>query len=692
VIEIDGAQIAAFVDAIFRHADQGGWVSLRAFRDDVDGRPVKIEPVRLNGDLAVIAEAAGAAARRAARHRYPVVFCPPLATFDNRAKADERSLANGLALSVELDADPERARKRLEFLIGPATVVVASGGIWDSPEGEPQPKLHVHWRLREPTRTPEAHARLKKARAMATALVGGDASNKPVVHPIRWPGSVHRKGDPTLCQILAINPDAEIDLQDALSILFDIQPEFRKEKPSSSPGDGNHAGEDRETTELIRALLAGEDYHRTLLALSMRFLARGMAAEHVVLTLKGMMQAIPPERRDGATPGRWQARYADIPRTVRQGQRKLEEHEQAKPDPAAKTDDRPPLVMLDDCELDTEVFWTIEDVLPRCNMMMAYARGGSGKTYLGNSIALGIGTGQWFAHAAERGAVLICAFERPEDAEDRLAAMRQRLGYHNAPVALLKLGGMPLDTARADLIVKRVGELAAQTGLPVRAIEIDTVSAALGGRKEDDDGLGQLRMIGERIHAQTGALVIWIHHEGKGDCMGPRGHLALADGCMVWWHVEERENGSRVVHVAKANRGPDHVPLFAFKLIPFEAGRDRRGKSIQLCEVQQIDLEAALASPVRKRFGLPAGDQQPKLGARQKLLLRLLNKLFGRHPEGVERATLRSHFVLELSAERERDGKPALQPEAANTAFRQTLAALQARELITGEDFLCPAD
>jgi hypothetical protein len=341
--------------------------------------------------------------------------------------------------------------------------------------------------------------------------------------------------------------------------------------------------------------------------------------------------------------------------------------------------DLPPITMLEDCRLDTEMFWAIEDILPRCNMMMVYARGGSGKTYLGSSIALGIGAGRWFDHEAERGGVLICAFERPEDTEDRIAALRDRLALHDLPVALLKLGGKRLDDQAADLIVTRAKELADRTSMPVRAIEIDTVSAALAGSKEDDEGLGRLRMIGERIHAETGALVIWIHHEGKGDHMGPRGHLSLADGCMVWWHVEEREDGSRVVHVSKANRGPAHVPLFAFNLLPFEAGRDRRNKPIQLCELQRVDLEVALASPVRKRFGQAPADPDAKLGSRQKLMLRLLEKLVAKHPSGVERATLRSHFILELNAERERKGQPALAAERARCAFRQTLSKLQDR-------------
>jgi AAA domain len=665
-VAVDPEQLAAFVDALFRYADSDTWISLRAFRDDVDNAPpFAIEALPMNGDLTNVAKAAAALATRCAGHRNATVFCPPIATFTDKEKATEAALANGLALSAEIDSDAERARRRLEFLLGPATIVVASGGTYADPKtGEPHPKLHLHWRLKEPTREPEAHRRLKHARAMATALVGGDASNKPVVHPIRWPGSVHRKGEPKLCRIVASNPDAEIDLQDALSILLDIQPEFRK---TAADGKPLGEGEDRETAELVRALITGEDFHSTLLALAMRYLERGMAAGHVTLTLRGLMQAVPVENRGAEK--RWQARYDDIPRTVRQGQEKLGQEQTSATVPAT-------LIMLDDCALDTECFWAIEDILPRCNMMMIYARGGSGKTYLGTSLALGIGTGQWFDHQAEHGAALICAFERPQDTEDRLAALRDLYGYHDTPVGLLKLGGQVLDDARAGLIIAAAKELAERTALPVRAIEIDTVSAALGGSKEDDEGLGRLRRLGERIHAETGALIIWIHHEGKGDHMGPRGHLTLADDCLVWWHVEERENGGRVVHVAKANRGPSHVPLFAFTLIPFEAGQDRRGKEIKLCEVQLTDLAPALASPVLRRFG-QATEQEPRLGGRQKLMMRLLRKLADRHPQGVERSVLRSAFILELNAERKKDGRDDLDPKTAAAIFRQVLARLR---------------
>src|SRR6185437_14211846 len=82
--------------------------------------------------------------------------------------------------------------------------------------GEVHPKLHLHWRLSEPTRDDEDHAKLRLARDLASRLVGADATGKPVVHPLRWPGSWNQKTDkPRLARIVALT-DAELHLPDAL--------------------------------------------------------------------------------------------------------------------------------------------------------------------------------------------------------------------------------------------------------------------------------------------------------------------------------------------------------------------------------------------------------------------------------------------------------------------------------------------
>ena len=124
---------------------------------------------------------------------------------------------------VECDAAPEEARKKLETVLGPATVAVASGGLWTDPDtGEISPKLHLYWRLRQPTRQFSDHVALKEIRRLAKIFAGSDGSAVPMCHPLRWPGSWHRKNEPRLAQIVAYNPDAEIELRDALDRLREV--------------------------------------------------------------------------------------------------------------------------------------------------------------------------------------------------------------------------------------------------------------------------------------------------------------------------------------------------------------------------------------------------------------------------------------------------------------------------------------
>ena len=111
---------------------------------------------------------------------------------------------------------------KLRAVIGPPTLVVASGGTSTNPKtGEVQAKLHAHWRLNEPTQTEEEHRFLKHARALACDFVGADASSKPAVHPIRWAGTLHRKNphDPRCVEIIEENFDSEISIEDVVSEL-----------------------------------------------------------------------------------------------------------------------------------------------------------------------------------------------------------------------------------------------------------------------------------------------------------------------------------------------------------------------------------------------------------------------------------------------------------------------------------------
>jgi hypothetical protein len=216
----DAQQLDRFVRGIFTHASSGGVVSLRAFLDGESEDAFDIQPVRINGSLDPVVAKAVAVASRCATATRPAVFCPPTATFKDTGSASEGNLHEGLTLTLECDSNPSRARATLEPILGPPTFDVASGGEWVNPEtGERERKRHLHYVLREPTTTTDEHDQLKRARSIACDLVGADATCKSIVHPIRWPGSVHRKGTPRLAEIIEENPDCEIDLPTALEEL-----------------------------------------------------------------------------------------------------------------------------------------------------------------------------------------------------------------------------------------------------------------------------------------------------------------------------------------------------------------------------------------------------------------------------------------------------------------------------------------
>lgn len=218
-LRADREQVARFVAALFKHAAGAGFVSLRAFFDkgeSRDGLAFAAEAVRVDETLI---DRAAAYATRCAGHALRVVFCSPIATFKSPASASAENLAAAFTLSVECDARPQAAVADLSAIIGPPTLLVASGGLWTDPgTGEMVDKLHAHWRLREPATTAEQHAAAKLARSLACAIAGGDPTSNALVHPIRWPGSWHRKAEPRLARIAA-ETKSEVDLNDALAKL-----------------------------------------------------------------------------------------------------------------------------------------------------------------------------------------------------------------------------------------------------------------------------------------------------------------------------------------------------------------------------------------------------------------------------------------------------------------------------------------
>src|SRR5262245_35436529 len=108
--QADRDSVTAFVDCLFRYADENAGISLRAFHYLKDGAPpLCVGPIRIGA--ADFIERVCDRIHEAAAHPEPHVFCPPVCVFTEPSGAATENLAEAVALSVECDSNPYAALK-----------------------------------------------------------------------------------------------------------------------------------------------------------------------------------------------------------------------------------------------------------------------------------------------------------------------------------------------------------------------------------------------------------------------------------------------------------------------------------------------------------------------------------------------------------------------------------------------------
>ena len=610
--QADWSEIDRFVGALFRHAEPHTFVSLRAFRDDSDGVALYDHwtTLKIADGLGAIASAAWRFATDCANAGNSVVFCPPVCTFDTADKADAASLANGLAISVELDANPAAAREKIEAILGPPTVIVASGGLWTAPDtGAAHDKLHLHWRLAVPTKAKIEHPFLRECRQIATRLIGADGTNIPPLHPIRWPGSWHRKSAPRLAHIVKFNPDVEIDWKEALAKLrAAAQTSAGADDDDGGPQPRQSGDPQADQLDICTALAVipndcDWDRWNTIGLATWRATAGSPAglAAFVAWSAKS------PKFNKGRTEARW-AHYATSPPDQIGAGSLFLLARQARPDfvkPSARAKASPPpgaaagadpLQITDPITLQGKpvppLRWLVPQWVPWRRVTGIYGPGGEGKTLLCQQLMTAAALGKsWIGQLVTpvKSLGIFC-----EDDEDELhrrqADINQlydcdfadlenmkwlaRLGCDNL---LLTFNGHPTLTPFWQQVLDEARDFGAQL------VVVDTVSDTFGG---DENDRGQVRQyiqaaLGGLGRALDGSVIATAHpsragmlKDGAGDSgstgwdAGFRSRLSLRtpqpDKDEHGEPLDEADPYARVLQRKKANYAlrEDEIELF----------------------------------------------------------------------------------------------------------------------------------
>lgn len=234
----------------------------------------------------------------------------------------------------------------------------------------------------------------------------------------------------------------------------------------------------------------------------------------------------------------------------------------------------------------------LEDVLCDQQMSVIYGDSNCGKTFLALDMALHIAQGwPWHGKQTETSGVIYVAAEGGYGIYNRLQAFRQHYGITAAVPLAVCASSINLLKPNADTpaLINLIKTAAAHINLPVRLVVIDTLSRAMaGGNENSSEDMGALVLNANRIQSETGAHLSFVHHSGKDQAKGARGHSLLRAASDTEIEVV-REFGPAIVTATK-QRELEGGEITQFSLRSVQIGTNHRGKPITSCVVMPANV------------------------------------------------------------------------------------------------------
>ena len=178
----------------------------------------------------------------------------------------------------------------------------------------------------------------------------------------------------------------------------------------------------------------------------------------------------------------------------------------------------------------TKQHYLIKQWLPFEGTGVLVGPSNTGKTFIALDMAMSIAAGtDWHGHKVRQGAVLYLATEGSFSFKNRMAALKDDRGLTDNVPLIARADMVNLLDQEADLgeLAALADEIKGEHG-PLRMIVVDTLARAMaGGNENAPDDMGKLLNNVEALRQGTEAFVLLIHHTGKDETKGARGHSLL---------------------------------------------------------------------------------------------------------------------------------------------------------------------
>lgn len=358
--------------------------------------------------------------------------------------------------------------------------------------------------------------------------------------------------------------------------------------------------------DLIDQIKAGHNWHNNIVTLVAYYVSQGWTASQVhdvtdTLTLSGW--SVDQTRREVQTAydGAVEKGYAPI--VPRQPSEVLT----APVSPQLQAQVQSSLLYPGQAQPILSSNYLIKRWLDRTGTSVIYGESNIGKSFFVLEMSYCVAAGiPWYQYRTQQGPVLYLALEGGLGMNNRLYAIQQKYQCKDVPLAVRRA---PLDMLNSEedlqILAAMIQEVEAQYG-KLAMIVVDTLSRALaGGDENSSTDMGRMVKIKDAIATQTGSHVCLVHHSGKDQSRGARGHSLLRAAVSTEIELTKMDG----ISFATATKQRDQEPAepFAFTLESVELGYDQDGDAVTTAVVRAASSEDAQEAKQKKR---PSGKNQ----------------------------------------------------------------------------------
>lgn len=621
----DIAAIEAFLERLYSHVTIDGCIEIAYTLPDT-GNPnqARMFPV---DDYAIAAEFAAQMSAVEGQNVYLGVGIRRPDMPHARAKDEDVVALTALFADFDEDGQAATAKTIAEACSLRPPIAVVTGK-------HPHVRAHFYWNLEEPIR--DRHL-MRQSLATVGTLFGGDAAVKNPSRIMRIPGTIAypkkagRTKELTELQLptgrrqmfhahefsaaLRSRPEAPRMDQDAQSNVL-AYPATNK-LPIGPLATKN--------AESKAAMLRGTAWHNEMVKTAGRMVTQGHTDAQIQAffadttmpgytledTAREVQVAVDGARKKGFAPKAVQA--ATIIAQERQQIPNVAPAQDAASWDVGNADNHLQVTWFEDIEASTDTADFVEDTLGQGQMSVIYGESNSGKTFFACDLALHVSMGwPWRGKETEQAGVIYCALEGTHGITNRLAAFKAHYDEDMAgeipPFGIITTAINLLDPeADTRRLIDTIKAATDRINKPIGLVVVDTLSRAIsGGNENSPDDMGALVINSDRIRQATNAHVMWIHHSGKDQARGARGHSLLRAATDTEIEVRKDEASSVSVAAVKKQREYEGGQEYPFSLKQIQIGKNRRDKMVTSCVVMH-DAEAPVST---KKTKGPTGKNQ----------------------------------------------------------------------------------